>query len=155
MIATAATAAVEDVAERITATRFGPVAYHPDAVVDFPLGLAGFPRNRRFVCAPLPGGGVFQLLHGLDGDPLDLVVVARESLGPRHAEADVDAVRAELDIPPADLVVLCVVTLPARGSGVPARVNLRAPIFVDVGRRRAVQVVLANAAYPFRTPLAA
>ncbi|MFP4126403.1 MAG: flagellar assembly protein FliW [Alphaproteobacteria bacterium] len=140
----------------IATTRFGTVAYREDAVLDFPHGLPGFPGQRRFLIARLPGAeAAFQLLHGLDGDAVDLVVVPLASLGPRVAARDIEDARVALEIPAADLLVLCVLTLPPRGSGATARVNLRAPIFVDVARRVAVQMVLANPAYPFREPLSA
>jgi flagellar assembly factor FliW len=142
--------------ERIAATRFGTIAYREEQVLDFPLGLPGFAGNRRFLFARVPGAeGAFQLLHGLDGDAVDLVVVPLASLGERVAADDVEDARAGLEIPPADLLVLCVVTLPGRRAQTSARVNLRAPIFVDVARRVGVQVVLANAGYPFREPLRA
>jgi len=142
--------------ERIADTRFGTIAYRDDAVLEFPTGLPGFAAQRRFLFAALPSAeGAFQLLHGLDGDPVDLVVVAHAGLAVRVADEDLEAVRASLEIPAADLLVLCIVTLPPRGSGQTARVNLRAPIFVDVGRRQAVQVVLSDAAYPFQEPLRA
>lgn len=153
---TAIAAAVPACEERTATTRFGTVAYREEAVLDFPQGLPGFAANRRFLLARVPGAaGPFHLLHGLDGDTVDLLVAPLDGLGARVAAADIDAARAELAIPAAALLVLCVVTLPARGSGHTARVNLRAPILVDVARRTAVQVVLANPAYPFREPLRA
>ncbi len=153
---TAIAAAVPACEERTATTRFGTVAHREEAVLDFPQGLPGFAANRRFLLARVPGAaGPFHLLHGLDGDAVDLLVAPLDGLGARVAAADIDAARAELAIPAAALLVLCVVTLPARGSGHAARVNLRAPILVDVVRRTAVQVVLANPAYPFREPLRA
>lgn len=150
------TAAAVAVLEPIATTRFGTIAYRDDAVLDFPLGLPGFAGERRFLLARLPGAErAFQLLHGLDGGAVDLVVVPLASLGARVAADDIEDARVALEIPADDLLVLCVVTLPPRGSDAPARVNLRAPIFVDVARRVAVQVVLANPAYPFREPLRA
>jgi flagellar assembly factor FliW len=134
----------------------GAVAHREEAVLHFPSGLPGFAGRRRFLLAPAAGaGGAFQLLHGLDGDGVDLVVVPLESLGERIAADDIEAARAGLAIPADDLLVLCVVTLPSRGSATPPRVNLRAPIFVDVARRIAVQVVLSDPTYPFREPLRA
>jgi flagellar assembly factor FliW len=142
--------------ERVATTRFGTVAYREEAVLDFPKGLPGFAANRRFLFARVPRvSGPFHLLHGLDGDAVDLLVAPLDGLDAGVAAADVDAARRALAIPTGDLLVLCVVTLPARGSGGAPRVNLRAPILVDVARRTAAQVVLANPGYPFREPLRA
>ncbi len=150
------TAAAVAAREQIATTRFGTIAYREDAVLDFPLGLPGFAGHRRFLFARVPGAErAFQLLHGLDGEAVDLVVVPLASLGERVAADDIEDARAGLEIPTDDLLVLCVVTLPPRRSGATARVNLRAPIFVDVARRVAVQVVLPNTVYPFREPLRA
>lgn len=137
------------------ATAFGPIAADA-AELTFPLGLPGFPAVERFALAPVPGGaGPFHLLHGLGDEPIDLVVTPLESVGEAIDRRDVDSVRRWLQIDADALLVLLVVTLPAKGSGRSPVVNLRAPIFVDVERRIAVQTVLPNARYPFRHALAA
>ncbi len=136
-------------------TPFGPIDGEA-AELSFPLGLPGFPEVDRFVLAPVPGGaGPFHLLHGLGDAPVDLVVTPLETVAERIDGADVDSVRAALQIDPSALLVLLVVTLPAKGSGQGPTVNLRAPIFVDVVRRIAVQTVLPDARYPFRHALVA
>ncbi len=137
-------------------TRFGEVAYRAEAELRFPLGLPGFEGVDRFVLCPLPGtSGAFQLLHGVAEAPIDLVVVPHENVAGRADPADIEALRASLDIPVEDLLVLYIVTLPMPGSPPAVQVNLRAPIFVDVARRLAVQMVLADSRYGFNALLRA
>ena len=137
-------------------TANAPLAEGVAAELAFPLGLSGFPNVERFALRPIPGrGGPFHLLRGLGTAPVDLVVVPMEAVGEPIASADVEAMREGLGIDAAALLVLLVVTLPPRGSGQPPTVNVRAPIFVDVVRRTAVQAVLPHPHYAFRAPLAA
>lgn len=137
-------------------TPFGPLARRPEAELAFPSGLPGFGGVTHFLLGPIPGHeGPFRILHGLADEPVDLVVVPMDCLAERIAESDIEAVRAKLDIPAQDLLVLCIVTLPRRDQADTAQVNVRAPIFVDVARRVAVQMVLPSAGYRFRAPLVA
>jgi flagellar assembly factor FliW len=131
-------------------------ALDPDraATLAFPLGLPGFPAVDRFVLAPVPGNrGPFHVLHGLGDEPVDLVVTPLETVAERIEPEHVETVREALQIEPRSLLVLLVVTLPRRGSDRSPTVNLRAPIFVDVDRRIAVQTVLPDGRYPFRQAL--
>ncbi len=137
-------------------TPFGPVERGPACELHVPRGLPGFGAIDRFLLARLPQHpGPFQLLHGLGDDPVDLIVIAADTLPAGLDADDVDAARTALGIAAADLLVLCIVTLPPRGARQSAQVNLRAPIFVDVARRVAAQVVLPNTSYRFRAPLIA
>lgn len=142
--------------ERRIETRFGPIDRDAASELHFPLGLPGFEQVDRFLLAEIPGcSGPLRLLRGLAGEPVELIVTPADNLPTAPAAADLEAARESLEIPAADLLVLCVVTLPPRGSGRSAQVNLRAPIFVDVVRRVAVQMVLSNRRYPFRAALQA
>lgn len=136
-------------------TPFG--AFDPAGMIEltFPLGLPGFPAVDRFVLQPIAERGPFHLLHGLGAEPVDLVVVPVSVVADRIDAADLDNARRSLQIDAAALAVLLVVTLPVRDSGKPPTVNLRAPLFVDLERRIAVQAVLPQSDYPFRQPLAA
>ncbi|TVQ35054.1 MAG: flagellar assembly protein FliW [Geminicoccaceae bacterium] len=137
-------------------TPFGPIETDRTATLTFPLGLPGFPAVDRFVLTPIPGSeGPFHLLHGLGEEAVDLVVTPLETVAPSIDPADVATVRDALQIDAASLLVLLVVTLPAKGSGQSPMVNLRAPIFVDVDRHIAVQTVLPDSRYPFRKSLVA
>ncbi|MEO1089321.1 MAG: flagellar assembly protein FliW [Pseudomonadota bacterium] len=137
-------------------TPFGAIDPEHASELLFPLGIPGFPAVDRFVLAALPGTpGPFCVLHGLGETAVDLVVTPWETLADRVSAVDIDETRQALGIAADALQVLFVVTLPPRGSGDDAQVNVRAPLFVDVDRRVAVQMVLGNPSYQFRQPLAA
>ncbi|MFW5832918.1 MAG: flagellar assembly protein FliW [Pseudomonadota bacterium] len=135
-------------------TPFGALDHDRAATLAFPLGLPGFPAVDRFALAPVPGHqGPFHVLHGLGDEPVDLIVTPLETVADRIDPAHVETVREALQIEPRSLLVLLVVTLPPKGAGQSPTVNLRAPIFVDVDRRVAVQTVLPDGRYPFRQAL--
>ncbi len=124
-------------------------------IVELPRGLPGFPGARGFRLRELPRcEGRFLLLELLDEEPASLIVMPTEPGAVPLAEADVDEVREALEIAPADLCLLLVVTLSRDGDGVQAYVNLRAPVFLDTRRRLAAQVVLPDPGYALRHPLA-
>ncbi len=132
-----------------------PAEMAADAVA-LPRGLPGFPQARGFRLEELPRcQGRFLLLRLIAEEPASLIVMPTAPETAPLAAADVAAVCGALDIAPADLCLLLVVTLAREEGeeGVRAYVNLRAPIFLDTRRRLAAQMVLADSSYPLRHPL--
>lgn len=123
-------------------------------VLRFPCGLPGFPHASRFRLEPVPRGDGLLLLRSLDDPDLRFVVATATEGRLPIAERDVSQVCDALGWPREATVLLFVVTLGREGEK-GAFVNLRAPIFLDTERAIAVQVVLPDASYPFRAPLAA
>ena len=120
----------------------------------FPEGLPGFAGRRAFRLAPEPAGaGRFLRLEATCADSIAFLVVPVEPGPATLAPADIEEVVAERAIAPEDLLLLVVVAARPVGANIEASVNLRAPIFVDVARALAWQIVLRNPSYPLRLPL--
>ena len=118
-------------------------------VWDFPEGLIGLPKHRRFVLLPLPGCAPFRLLASLDDPTFGLVVVAPGEFAPDY----------EVSFGPRDLLplserdpdhleVLVPVVLP--GGAAPLALNLRGPLLLSRSERRGIQRVSANDDHPVR-----
>lgn len=95
----------------------------------------------------------FRLLIGLDGSRPTFVVLPLGELD-RWLKADeIAAAAAALEGRVEDLAALLVVCLQRGDRGLEAYANRRAPLFVDTRRRVAMQLVLADPAYPIRQRL--
>jgi flagellar assembly factor FliW len=136
-------------------TRFGPVQVGGAREIVFPVGLLGFPAQRRYVLRELPDRpGPFKLLQAADDGELGFLVLPLEREGGPLAAADLDLMCTQLEIPPAALALLAIVTLRPEAAGVVATVNLKAPLVIDTARRIGWQYVLASDGYDLRHPLA-
>jgi len=135
-------------------TRFGSIALGPKQQLTFRGGLPGFPDIERFQLSPIPGvSSDLLLLHDIDTGEPGFVVMPLPSTAPVIADSDIGAVCRTLDIAAGDLLLLAIVTMTATPQGVRKFANLRAPLFVDIQKRKGAQIVLANAAYSLRYEL--
>ena len=125
-------------------------------VIEFRAPLPGFPEHLRFLLVrPDSGEGaeddLVYSLRSVDDPGLRFLVVPPAPFFPGYAP-EVGAQTLELlgTTDPADLLVLLIVTVGS--TALSATANLLAPIVIDSGTRRAVQVVLDDN-QPLRAPL--
>jgi flagellar assembly factor FliW len=137
-------------------TRFGRFGFDPAQTIEFARGLMGFPAHRIFglTALPDPRFDQFMLLQSLTDASLSFLVLPVTSGAGPIAPEDLEAERAALEIDPKNLAVVLVVSIRKVGGEAQVSVNLRAPVFLDAGRRVGAQVVLTNGNYPIRHVLA-
>ena len=92
----------------------------------------------------------FLFLQSLTDTELSFILMPLTPDNPLIERRDIDAVRDSFSIEPRDLAVLTVVSVRDVGGSAQISVNLRAPVFIDVGNRSAWQHVLSNGRYPIR-----
>lgn len=120
--------------------------------IEFVAPIPGFPESRRFVLVRLGDEGLLYALTSLDNPDLRFLVVPPAPFFPDYAPEIGDDTLELLGGPDADqLLLLLVVTAGEAGT----TVNLLAPIVVDQGHRRAVQVILTGSDLPVRAELTA
>lgn len=136
-------------------TRFGAFDFSPEQTLYMPRGPHGFVEHHVFGLAnlPPPAPETFKLLQALDDPELSFIVVPLDPASGAVAAEDLADGAQTLGMAAQDAIFLLIVTLRAEEGGTTATVNLRAPLVVDLERRLAAQVVLANSAYPIRQPL--
>jgi flagellar assembly factor FliW len=144
-VATSSTVSVE--------TRFGAFDVREDAVIiDFPDGLPGFEKCRRFVLLSSPEIAPLWCLQGLDRPEPSFLAVDPTLVFPRYRRVLADADRARLgDDEAENLVWLVLVTI---GDGETAVANLRAPVVINSRKMVGAQVIHPRGAYPIDYPLA-
>jgi flagellar assembly factor FliW len=123
-------------------------------VIELAHPMPGFPDEQRFALVRLDEDGILMGLRSLSREDLQFVVVPPAPFYPDYAPELDDDVVSELGIDTADdVLVLLVVHAGADLAG--TTVNLRAPIVVNTGTRRAAQVILDDADLPLAAPLVA
>jgi len=150
----AANAARGDEMAGFLSTRFGEVRFNPQQQIRFRGGLPGFPDLEIYqLDRPAGIDGDLLLLQSIDTPDIAFFVLPLGDDADPIAPADLDEACQRLEIPRADLLVLLVVNLSRERDGLRKFVNLRAPILIDVAKRRGAQLVLPNADYPMRFAL--
>jgi flagellar assembly factor FliW len=142
---------VEKNTEVITfsSSRFGELSVPLESVIDFPSGVIGFPKARRYVM--LEHKHPFSWLHSIDDPNLAFVVVDGFEFGqqfdvkPPVSDRDTDFREED------EYAILIIVTV--RSDPRLTTANLKAPLFVNMRNRKGVQVIFDDARYSTRYPL--
>lgn len=139
---------------RIETARFGTVEVDEEAILEFVEGLPGFPDCRRFVILEHDRRSPVRWMQSVDRGEIAFLVADPHDVLPAW----------ELPIPAATLERLGIdaaapgaigVLLILNVAGERLTANLRAPVVVDVARRRAMQVILEDDRLPLRHPVGA
>lgn len=140
--------------------RFGTIEVDDEDAFSVPNGIPGFPAMRRvalFAAGPAPGQtdedepSLFWLQDLDDGDLAFLCVVPWIAF-PEY-EIDIDERSLGID-DQLDVRILSLITVRASDDGDTMTANLRAPLVVDVAKRRLQQVILSDSRWPIRAPFA-
>lgn len=139
-------------------THFGMIAVDESAVIEFPGGLPGFEDRRRFV--PLQHGQAGELifLQSLETPDLCFLALPVQVIRPEYelsvSPEDLEILGAPLDRQPTigtDVAAISILTLQ---EGEAPTANLRSPVVIHLGSRRAVQAIRPDECYEIREALA-
>ena len=128
-------------ATQVTLPRFGAIAYAETDVIEFPLGIPGFPKCRRWLFLTLESQPTFVWLQSLDD-----LAVAIPTANPWTIYEDYDPALpayafGTLGISNAsDFTLLCVTVVEPDAREM--TMDLAAPILVNLRSRKALQVSL-------------
>jgi flagellar assembly factor FliW len=153
MLAVTATPDTAPDATVVVENRFGTFEFTAEQMLTLAQGLIGFPQQRRFGLAELPGDGAvnnFRLLQSLDDASLSFIVWPTTASTALLDTADVTRIGQSFNIDRDDLVLLHIVTLREVDGHTAMTLNLKAPVVVDAIGRTAVQHVIAGDAYSVR-----
>lgn len=139
----------------VVETRFGVYAFDDGNSLEFASGLLGFGGRQRFGLAnlPQPELAAFKLLQSLEQPDLSFIVTPLDPASNLVAAADLEAACRNAGIAVAEATFLLMVTLRQGPNGLEMTANLRAPLVLDLQRRRGRQIVLQNPDYPIRHSL--
>lgn len=140
---------------RLIETRFGPMEFALDQVLEMPRGVLGFAEHRQFGLAYLPNKFIDQLmLLQSFSDPETSFLILPLGLDAGIIEqADLVSACNTMDVEPEKAAIVVIVTIRDVGGEPQITVNLRAPIILDSESRRGWQYVLPNGKYSVRHKL--
>jgi flagellar assembly factor FliW len=134
---------------QINSQRFGVVELEDDAVLRFPEGIIGFPREQSFALIPHQGSSYLAWLQSVTKPELAFPVVSAHYFLDGYPDVPVSpaAHAAGVQGNEGDYAVLVVLCAPI---GQPATVNLLAPIVVNSETRTGAQVILEGSRFSTR-----
>jgi len=131
---------------------FGRIEYTEENVIIFAEGLIGIPEYKRFLLIENPDFKPFSYLQCLDNPNMAMVVIS-----PLHVENNYQFIIDDTDLKAvdakdsSDFQLLAVVIFSPQPENV--RVNLKAPLLINVRNKKAKQVFLLNDDYGVAEPL--
>lgn len=134
---------------QINSQRFGVIEFDDDAVLNFPAGIIGFPREHAFALIPHQGSQFLAWLQSLTKPELAFPVVSAHYFLESYPDIPVSpaAHAAGLQGTEEDFAVMVVLCAPI---GQPATVNLLAPIVINTETRTGGQVILDGSRFSTR-----
>lgn len=146
------TCATIEAVEATDVSDLEPLPVQSENVIQFPLGILGFEKIKRFALLESPQELPFRWLQVIDEPNLAfLVLPATQFLPSYQPDVPADDVKFLGISQPEDALLFNIVTL--RPGGV-STVNLKGPVVINRFTLKAKQVVLANAAeYSVQHPL--
>lgn len=134
---------------QINSQRFGVVELDDDAVLNFPEGIIGFPREHAFALIPHQSSSFLAWLQSVTTPDLAFPVVSAHYFGDTYPDIPVSVPAHAAGIAGAedDFAVLVVLCAPI---GKPATVNLLAPVVVNSQTRTGAQVILDGSRFSTR-----
>ena len=137
---------------KIATAQFGDVEIEEEKIITMPMGLLGFPENKRFVIFQHKENSPFFWYQSLDTPGLAFVIINPLLFKPDY-RVNPDAVFGEMKwSKEANFDLFVIVTIP-KGRPQEMTANLIGPILVNLNTREAVQMVMANSSYTHKHPL--
>jgi flagellar assembly factor FliW len=136
---------------QIETTRFGLVEVPEDALIHFKTGIIGFPRESKFALIPHGDSKLIAWLQSAITPALAFPVVSAHGLVGDYPDVGLVPVaeKAGLTGEQDDFAVLAVLSAP---RGLPATINLLAPVLINSLTRQGAQVFLEGSRFTTREP---
>lgn len=126
---------------KLETTRFGEFEVPEDEILEFPEGLIGFEKERRFVLLPTQEKSPFFWLQSVDDPDLAFIVSEPwvfvenyEFQLPQESKKNLEVKEEK------DLRVLCLVVIPENPQK--TTMNLKGPLVLNLPRRTGKQVII-------------
>jgi len=140
---------------KIKTTRFGTITITEDKIITMPLGMLGFPDQKRFVIIRHKENSPFFWYQCVDDPSLAFVITNPFHFKPDY-KIDLEHILKEMswngDGNNGHLELYVVVNIP---KGAPQNMtgNLIGPVLINNKVRQAVQIVIADSTYTHKFPL--
>ena len=139
---------------QITTKVFGEITVDDDKLIYFPKGIIGFPDLKDFALIhdEETGSDSIHWLQSIQEPAFAMPVMDPLLVCPDYnPEADDELLNNLGEIKPDDLLVLVTVTVPSDLTQM--SVNLKGPIVINAGERKAIQVIAEGDTYQVKFPI--
>lgn len=135
----------------IQTTRFGDVDVTEEHLIEFRDGMIGFPHLKQYVLVESSSMPLLLWLQSTENPAVAFPLMEPWFFKRDYGPTPTDAERACLKLDTGDRTkIFVVITIPP--DMMRMTVNLKAPVFVNLDKGRAVQVILSDKAYEVRVP---
>jgi flagellar assembly factor FliW len=136
---------------------FGPIVVDESSVIEFPQGLPGFEERRRFLPLLSPQQGGLVYLQSLEVAGLCFLALPARSLRPEYQLAvtpeDLETLGLPADRQPEIGKQVAALAILSVADGQEPTANLRSPLVIHTGTRRAVQAIRPDERYEIRAAM--
>ncbi len=133
----------------VDTARFGSIEVDESALFEFPMGMLGFTRQKRFVIVDHSDDSPFKWLQSVDDGGLAFILTDPLFFKPDY---HVRVRKGELSVigpvREADLVVSVIMTVPQNPREMTA--NLLAPLIFNMANRKGMQLVMTDRRFPVK-----
>ena len=140
---------------QVDTTRFGTITIDEHKIITMPLGMLGFPDEKRYVIVQHKENSPFFWYQSVDDPALAFVITSPFFFVPDYSVPLDDAIKEmswdEEEV--GDKVELYVVVNIPNGSPNEMTANLIGPILVNTETFQALQMVVTDSPYSHRFPL--
>ncbi len=137
---------------KVVTSRFGSMELMEEDLLQFPEGLLGFGNLRKFVLLDDPNDEIFAWLQSCEEPDVAFPVLEPELFA---TDYHVDLVKSDLEVlgldDPMKARSFLIITIPADPTQMTA--NFKAPVVINVAKRRARQCVLQDNSLAIREPI--
>jgi len=138
---------------KVLTSRFGELAIDPQAVIEVPRGLIGFPDQKRFVIIQHKPQSPFYWFQSIDTPDLAFVIIDPLVFKPDYQAPLSRFVLEELKADrPEEVAIYVIITIPP-GHPQKMTANLLGPLVINSQTRLARQLVLDENRYSHQFPV--
>ncbi len=138
---------------QVQTTRFGTINVNKKRIIEFPEGILGFPKQKRFTILEHKPDSPFCWLQSLEDPALAFVLTSPFLVLPDYLKGLGGPYEEILEgVGKGETALFVLVTIPP-GRVEDMTANLLGPIVIDIASRKGRQIVLANSPYSPRHPL--
>ena len=136
--------------QKLTTFHFGEIEYDEDKIINFPQGLPGFPDDRRFLfMSENESEDTFFWLQSVDNGDVAFTLMNVYGVLPNYdPHVDEEEMKELGDITDMPLEIYNIAVIPEDTKQM--RVNLMAPVVINMEAGLGRQVVCTNDDYPIR-----
>lgn len=139
---------------KVSTSRFGTIDVSEDQIIYVPLGLIGFPGQKRYILREHKKGSPFVWFQAVDDEDLAFVLIDPLLCQPDYEIQVTPEDRRTLELPDSCEGLQTMVTVNiAPGDPVRITANLLGPVAMNLRKKLAKQIVLHQSSYSTRHPI--